>query len=222
VAGDDLLSRLADDDRDALLDAGRRRTFAAKEALLHEGEEPGEVLLLLRGTTKVTRTSTEGREVVVGVRTPGDLLGELGAVDGRPRSASVWALEDVEARVIRASEFRDLLEARPRIAVALLGELSARLRQSTDQVLELGTQDALARVSRRVLELAPRAGADEAGTRVVSQQELADRSGLSREAVVKALRTLRTLGWIRQDARRLEVLDEPALRERAGLGPVAP
>jgi len=188
---------------------------------MHEGDEGHDALVVVSGSVKVTRTSAEGREVVVGVRTSGQMLGELAVIDGRPRSASVWSLEPTELCVVPIETFRELLVQHPEMCMVLLGTVAARLRESTDQVLELGTQDALARVSRRLLELSPITG-DPAPTGSVelgiSQQELAARCGLSREAVVKALRVLRSVGWIRQEGLRLVLLDEPALRERAGIG----
>ncbi|OWY60518.1 hypothetical protein B7486_68745 [cyanobacterium TDX16] len=209
----EFLELLAPGDRQALLDAGTSRRLPARQAVMHEGDDADEVLIVRSGSVKVTRTSADGREVVVGVRTADGLLGEIAAIDGRRRSASVWTLEPTELRVIPASGFRALLVARPSMAMALLEVLAGRLRESTDQVLELGTQDALARVSKRLLELAPASTAAPLG---VSQQELAARCGLSREAVVKSLRTLRTLGWIHQEGRTLRVLDPGALRERSG------
>jgi CRP-like cAMP-binding protein len=216
MAGDDLLELLSPDDRDALLAAGSVRRLDARQAVVHEGDEAREVLIVVTGSVKVTRTSVEGREVVVGVRTPGELIGEVGAIDGGRRSASIWTLEPTELRAVPTTTFKAMLLDRPSMAVAMLEVLSQRLRESTNQVLELGTMDALARVSRRLLELAPSATAP-AAPLGISQQDLAARCGLSREAVVKAMRTLRTVGWIRQDGRSIELVDVAALRERAGL-----
>jgi CRP/FNR family transcriptional regulator, cyclic AMP receptor protein len=221
VAGDaeDFLDRIPDPDRQALLALGVQRPIAPRTAVLHEGDEAHEVLVLLEGSVKVTRLSPDGREVVVGVRTASQLVGEVATVDGHRRSASVWTLEPCQVHRIPGADFLDLLGHRPAMAMALIEALCARLRESTDQVLEFGTQDALARVSRRLVELAP-PGAALDTTEVelgISQQELAARCGLSREAVVKALRVLRTVGWIEQDGRRLVLLDVPALRERCGL-----
>jgi len=221
MAGDaeDFLDRIPEEDRRALLALGGQRSIPTRAAVLHEGDSPHDVLVLLQGSVKVTRLSTDGREVVVGVRTASQLIGEIAALDGHPRSASVWALEPCVVRAIPAADFLELLGARPAMAMALFAALCGRLRESTDQVLEFGSQDALARVSRRLVELAPPvtgAGSTEVELGI-SQQELAARCGLSREAVVKSLRVLRTLGWIEQVGRRLVLHDVSAIRERAGL-----
>jgi CRP-like cAMP-binding protein len=217
--GDSFLQLLPAADREALLAAGTRRHLDAGEAVLHEGDTAHDTLVVVAGSLKITRTSLDGRELVVGVRTAGQLVGEVAAIDGRPRSASVWTLQPTQLQTIPVETFRRLLEEHPALALALLGWLCTLLRESADKVLEFGTQDALARVSRRLLELAPRAeGSSPAPVELgVSQQDLAARCGLSREAVVKALRVLRSVGWIRQEGRQVVLLDVLALHERGGL-----
>lgn len=219
--GDDFLDLLPADDREALLAAGSQRLVAEGEAVMHEGDAAHDTLVVVTGSVKITRTSSDGRELVVGVRTAGQLVGEVAAIDGRLRSASVWALEPTELRSIPVETFRGLLAEHPALSLALLGWLCALLRESADKVLEFGTQDALARVSRRLLELAPRAdGAGAAPVELgVSQQDLAARCGLSREAVVKALRVLRSVGWIEQAGRKVVLLDVAALQDRGGVRP---
>lgn len=217
--GDEFLDRLPEAARTRLLDAGFRRRLPAGTPVVREGEPAHEVYVVLSGSLRVLRTSLDGREVVLGVRTGGEVLGEMSALGGHPRSASAWSIDEVELLVVPVAEFRAVLEEVPGAALALVETMADRLREATDQVLELGTDDALARVCRRLLEAAD-GEVDGSGPAEVelttSQQELAARSGLSREAVVKALRTLRTIGWIKQDRRRVVLLDPAAVKERAG------
>lgn len=207
------LGALAPDDARALLAAGRVRRVRAGAHLFFEGEDASSVLFVLTGRVKVSIASPSGREVVLDVLGPGDIVGELSAIDALPRSASAGALGDVELCAVALTAFHALVDERPTLARALLMAVTARLRATSRRQLELASSDALARVCGRLAELA----AD--GSRVVtvpmSQSDLAAWAGLSREAVVKALRTLRELGWIELEGRDLVVLEPDRIKERA-------
>ena len=210
---------LGDDERDALARAGRTSHLGPGAPIFTEGDPAYEVGFVLEGAVKIARTSLDGREVVLAVRHAGDVLGELSALDGRPRSATATALEPTEMLLLAIPRFLELLDEHPGIARSLLVDLAGRLRASGDQALEFGVADAMTRVCRRIIDLMQDHGrSDAAGIVIevpVSQQELADRSGLSREAVVKALRSLRSLGWISGSGRTIVVEDEGALRRRS-------
>jgi CRP/FNR family transcriptional regulator, cyclic AMP receptor protein len=171
------------------------------------------------GQAKVTVLDRDGHEAILGFRGPGELLGELSAVDDSPRSATVTALEPMIALGIPGSAFRDLLERRPGIAHALLRVLAARLREADRQRLEYAAYDVPGRLARRLVELAERFG-NQTGdgveiTLALSQGELAGWSSCSREAASKALATLRGLGWIDTRRRHILVRDLEALRRYA-------
>jgi CRP/FNR family transcriptional regulator, cyclic AMP receptor protein len=182
--------------------------------------EPGErVMLLLAGRVKVSRVEVGGHEWLLGIRDPGDVVGELAFIDSEPRSATVTALERVEAVVIPSSVFRAHLETTPRVAVALLEVVTRRLREANLKRGQFATSDTLGRVAARILELADRYGEPaEQGIAVASPlslEDLAAWAGASRAGVAGALRTLRELGWVRTSGRRILVLDGDALRARA-------
>jgi CRP/FNR family transcriptional regulator, cyclic AMP receptor protein len=215
----EFLTFLTEDDRNALAQAGRRRDVPARTRVFEAGDPGYEVLILERGAVKLTRVSAEGREIVVAVREEGAILGELSAIDGGERSASATTLVATQLIALPFAEFSTLLDTRASIARALLNVLSDRLRGTTDQLLEFGTVDALTRVCRRLVEFADsQSGKPEDGIVLavpLTQQEIASLSGLSREAVVKALKSLRALGWIDVQGRNITVRDLNALRERA-------
>jgi CRP/FNR family transcriptional regulator, cyclic AMP receptor protein len=219
MANGEFLAHLTEDDKRALTEAGRERRLPARSRVFEAGDPGYEVLILERGAVKLTRVSTEGREIVVAVREEGAILGELSALDGRERSASATTLVETQLIALPFVEFSKLLDTRATIARALLNVLSDRLRDSTDQLLEFGTVDALTRVSRRLVEFADAQSTEPADGIVLdvplTQQEIASLSGLSREAVVKALKSLRALGWIDVHGKTITVLDLTALRERA-------
>ena len=198
---------------------GRLHRFARGAPLIHAGDLGTSVLLLLKGRAKVLTTTADGRQTVLGFRGPGDLVGELSAIDREPRSGTVIALEPVEAVVVGAEEFRRLLSERPSAALALLESLSRRLRDADRKRIEFATADTTGRVAARLLELCDRFGEPAPGgvriTLPLTQEELAGWVGSSREAVANALSTLRGLGWIETGRRQITVLDRPALEARS-------
>jgi CRP-like cAMP-binding protein len=207
---------LTDVELDDLVSRGARRHFKRGAYLLTEGEISDHVAVVLTGRAKVSSFTPDGREVVLAVRGPGDLLGELSALDGGVRSASVSALEPVEALIIPSERFEHFLQDHARLAVMLLQMMSRRLRDADRKRIEFGAYDTPGRVARRIIELADRYGEAEArGVRItlsLTQDELAGWSGASREAVSKALRHFRDRGWIETGRRSIVVLNLDALR----------
>jgi CRP/FNR family cyclic AMP-dependent transcriptional regulator len=203
----------------ALHDRGIRRRFRKGQALFHEGGTSDRVVILVSGRVKVATTTEEGKEIVLAFRGPGDMLGELSAIDGEPRSATVEAIEPVESLAVAASDFRSFLLAYPDVALLLLRMLSRRLRDADRKRVEYAAHDTVGRVAARLVELADRYGEPTGrGLRIglpLSQEELAGWVGGSREAVSKALQTLRSVGWVLTDRRRITVLDLEALRRRS-------
>lgn len=218
-AGADFLDALPAADRDAVERVAHERRYAPGVALFHRGDDAGAVLLVLTGQVKVTVLDREGHEAILGFRGPGDLLGELASVDGATRSATATALEPVTALGIAGDAFQRLLDTRPAVTRALLHVIADRLREADRQRLEFISYDVLGRLARRIVELADRFGAPSDDgieiTLALSQVELAGWSASSREAVSKALATMRKLGWIETRRRRLVVRDVEALRRHA-------
>jgi CRP/FNR family cyclic AMP-dependent transcriptional regulator len=213
------LAKLREDERAALLALGGVRSYPTGAALMFQDEPDDRILFLLAGRTKVARIEQDGRELMLDIRDPGDLLGELAFIDGAPRAANVTALEPVQALAMSAGSLRAHLESTPRIAVVLLEVVARRFRESSANRAQFGVADTLGRVAARILELADRYGEEgPEGTYVespLSQEDLAAWTGASRAAVAEALRSLRELGWLETDRRRLTVRDSGALRARA-------
>ncbi|MDH3678530.1 MAG: Crp/Fnr family transcriptional regulator [Acidimicrobiia bacterium] len=210
---------LSDDDKEAIRGAGVKTTYPAGNMLFHYGDEPTHVLVLLNGLVKLTLTSVDGREVMIELRGAGNMLGELGPIDSLPRSTSVMVIEDVEAIVVPTSAFRQLLLDRGTLSYAVLTLVAEKLRQSTQRRLEAGVGDAHARLCGRLVELAESAEMGSDGVIEVNspltQQELADWIGVSRDAIVLALRRIRELGWIETGRRTIRIHDLEALRRAA-------
>ena len=213
------LERLVPEDRDALMALGRRRSVRRSTTLFTEGDTSDRVVIVSSGRVKVSYFTEDGREVVLAVRGPGEILGEFSAIDGEPRSATAAALDEVEALVIGADDFRDFVRRRPSAAFALLELLVSRVRDADRKRIEFSAYDTIGRVARRLVEMAERFGTpDERGTKIdlpLSQDELAGWTGASREAVSKALQHLRGRNWIETGRRNIIVLDLASLRSRA-------
>lgn len=210
---------LSDEEREALRTRGAKRPFPAGAFLFTEGDSSDHVFVVMSGRLKLCSFTEDGREVVLGIRGPGDLLGEFAAIDEEPRSASVAALEAVEALVIPSERFLDFLTEHPLVAIRLLRSLTRKLRDADRKRVEFGAYDTAGRVARRLVELAERFGTGDAGgVRIdlpLTQEELAGWTGSSREAVAKALKTLRDRGWIETRRRSIVVVDADALRRRS-------
>ncbi|MFG2071139.1 cAMP-binding domain of CRP or a regulatory subunit of cAMP-dependent protein kinases [Nonomuraea maritima] len=213
----EFLSLLTAEEVAALRAAGHVRKWERGTTVIQEGDTSDWVIVLLEGRVKVSSHTDSGTEVVLAVRGPGGILGELSAIDGSPRSATVTALEPVAGLVVR--DFATFLEGHGRIAVLLMQYVSFRLRDSDRKRIEYGAYDTTGRVATRLLELAERYGEQtSAGVRValpLSQDELAGWTGSSREAVSKALRMLRDRGLIETGRRRVIIHDIEGLRQRA-------
>ena len=214
-------ARLTAEEREGLAPLGVEHSFPRGTVLMFEGEAEERLMLVTAGRVKAGRIGPEGKEVVLGIRDPGDLLGELAFIDHEPRSATVSALEPVRALVMGGPEFRKHLETTPRVAVALLEVVAKRFREATIKRLQFSALDTLGRLSARILELADRYGEpSDDGIKVdlpVSQEELASWAVASRAGVAQALQVLRQLGWIETQRRQLTVKDAAALRARAAV-----
>jgi CRP/FNR family transcriptional regulator, cyclic AMP receptor protein len=218
VTGTDTSGRLIG----ALRAEGRVVRLRRGQALFTEGDRAERVFVIERGWVIITSIAPGGREIVLGLRGPGDVIGDLSALDGAPRSATAIAVGDVEATVAPGSTLTRAL-ADATIAMELLRVLASRLRDADRKRLEFAALDTLGRVAWRLEELSERFGEDTAdGIEVqmpLSQEHLASWCGASREATVKALATLRTLGCIATGRGSVVIRDLEALRRHA-YGPI--
>jgi CRP-like cAMP-binding protein len=217
-----LLDALDEHARRELLSRGIRRRYPAGATLFAEGDRSDRCFLLERGNVKIVQVTADGREVVLGVRGGGDLIGEWSVIDGMPRSASAVALEPVDAVQLDAMQFLGFLEVSPKATLWMLRSVLNRLRDSDRKRAEFASADAAGRLARRLAELADEHGQPVDGgviiTLPLSQEELAGWTGASREAIAKALAQFRGRGWLSTERRRITLHDLDALRRR-GAGP---
>lgn len=215
-----MLATLDAEAQAALASLGRPKRFDAGSPLFLEGDLGGTVMILRCGHVKVFATSDNGNQRVLAVRGPGDVLGDLSAIDGRPRSASGIALDAVDVQLVSAQDFRDFLATNTGAALALLRVVIARMRDSDRLRVEFGALDATARVAMRLVELADSVGEPtERGIRLalpLTQDDIAGWVSASREVVARALGSLRRRGLIATARREITILDLSGLRDAAG------
>ncbi len=195
------------------------RSLARGRVLFHEGDPGDRLYVVTEGKVKLHRTSPDGRENMLAVLGPGDLFGELSLFDPGPRSATVTAVTDTSFFSLSHDDLLKWLDGRPDVANGLLSQLASRLRRANDVVADLVFSDVPGRVAKALLDLADRFGrtADD-GVHVhhdLTQEELAQLVGASRETVNKALADFVHRGWIQLQGKSVVVLDEDRLRRRA-------
>ena len=223
------LGSLAADERTALGEIGHARSYRRGERMIMEGDQNDTTFLVLDGRVRVFTGTREGDEVTLSVRGPGDLIGEMGALDpGGRRSATVIALEPVRCRVIAARELQAFLEAHPRSTLALLRLVIGRLRGADRRRTEFGPYDATRRLARVLIEAADEAATGAHGSRrdtgtggvqlglALSQHELSGLIGASRESVARGMAELRRRGLVTTGRRSVTILDADGLRGFAG------
>jgi len=210
------LATLDRSDQLEVLRDGRRMSLPAGSTLLFEGDLSDRVVVVLDGAVRVFVTAANGREILVTVAGPGEILGEMSAVDGRAHSASVNTLDAADVALVPAAAFRSLMHRRAEVAFAVALRLTRELRHVLDQRVGLEAFDVPTRLAGSMVDLADRLDGRSGRVELpVTQRELAESCGASREAVTKALATFRARGWVRTDRRSITVLDLDALRARS-------
>jgi CRP/FNR family transcriptional regulator, cyclic AMP receptor protein len=189
------------------------------ERLFAEGDEGDRLYVVLEGKIKLTRTAPDGRENLLSVIGPGEMFGELSLFDPRPRTASASAITDAQLAALAHDKLLVWLTDRPEVALHLLRALAQRLRRANDVMADLVFTDVPGRVAKNLLDLADRFGEQERdGLHVhhdLTQEELAQLVGASRETVNKALADFAARGWLQISARSVLILDTERLRKRA-------
>jgi CRP/FNR family transcriptional regulator, cyclic AMP receptor protein len=205
-----------------LLALGTEVRYDAGAVLLREGMNDRHALLLLSGFVKVTATVENGETSLLAVRVGGDTVGEMAAMDGAPRSATVTGCGPLTARIVQAGALRELLLRRPEVSIALTGIIANRLRWANRRRLDFRGYPAKVRLARLLVELAEcygssRVGGVEIGCSL-TQPELATLVGAAETTIHKVLSELRKDGLLKTGYRTTTILDIPQLTRLADLG----
>jgi CRP/FNR family transcriptional regulator, cyclic AMP receptor protein len=214
-----LFSSLDDEAAASLRSSMSETRIGRGDVLFHEGDSGDRLYVVTDGKIKLGRTSADGRENLLAILGPGQMFGELSLFDPGPRSATATAVTPCTLMSLGHDELLRWLEDQPSVARALLHQLAARLRKTSDVVADLVFSDVPGRVAKALLDLSRRFGrtADD-GIHVhhdLTQEELAQLVGASRETVNKALADFAMRGWLRLEPRSVVLIEVERLRKRA-------
>ena len=190
---------------DAIAPHGVVRSFPAQAILINEGDATDSLYIVLSGRVKVYASSEDGRELVLSEYGPGSYFGEL-SLDGERRSASIKAIEACTCRVVQGAQLRRFLEAHPDFAMHLNRKLIRMVRRLTEQLSSIALQDVYGRVVRVLTELSEPVGEERVLRHKLTQQDIADRIGSSREMVNRVMKELTAGGYIGQRDGRMVIL----------------
>ncbi|GAB1814383.1 Crp/Fnr family transcriptional regulator [Mycobacterium sp. MUNTM1] len=214
-----ILHGVAPDAVAALIADLQQVSFPPRRTVFAEGESGDDLYIVLAGKVMIRRKTLDGRESVIAVLGPSDMFGELALFDPGPRTSTVSTLTEVHAVRMDRRALRAWISAYPDIAQQLLRVLARRLRRTNDALCDLIFTDVPGRVAKQLLDLAKRFGASNEGTIAVdlglTQEELAQLVGSSRETVNKVLSDFTQRGWIRQEGKTLFIIDPGKLAHRA-------
>jgi CRP/FNR family transcriptional regulator, cyclic AMP receptor protein len=214
-----LFEALDDEATRELQDGAVEVKLTRGERLFDEGDAGDRLYVVLDGKIKLTHAATDGRENLVSVVGPGEMFGELSLFDPRPRTMSASAITDTRLAGVAHDYLRTWLSGRPDVAMNLLAALARRLRRTNDVMSDLVFTDVPGRVAKALLDLAARFGTErEDGLWVnhdLTQEELAQLVGASRETVNKALADFVARGWIQLHPKAVLLIDPERMRRRA-------
>ncbi|MCM2328024.1 MAG: Crp/Fnr family transcriptional regulator [Lysobacter sp.] len=188
---------------------GRVRSYPRSTVIITEGDSSDSVFVVLSGKVKAFVSDSEGHELILDTQGPGDYVGEM-ALDGKPRSASVVTLESTTFSVVQREPLRDAIRKDPDFALDMISKVIERARDATDNVKNLALLDVYGRVARLLLNMAVEA--EDGKLRIpekITQQEIAERVGASRDMVSRIFRDLTIGGYISVENRIVTVNKKP-------------
>jgi CRP/FNR family cyclic AMP-dependent transcriptional regulator len=202
-----LFESLAEADLEAIASVATTRSVRAREELFHKGDEGSQIYVVTSGQLKVITTSIEGDDLMFCVLDPGEVIGEVGLLANRPRTATVTAIQSSDLIVIDRREFRGLLRTRPEVSLELLTVLARRLARVSEFVEDTQFLNLPVRLAKKLIDFANVHGERGAGGNAdavlinvkLSQEEWGDLVGTTRESVNKQFRA-----WTKQELISLE------------------
>lgn len=196
----------------SLAGLGRLRTYPKNTVFITEGDSSDSVFVILSGRVKVFISDTEGHEMILDTQGPGEYVGEM-ALDGKPRSASVMTLEATTFSVVGRDPVREAIRRNPDFALDMISRIIDRARIATNSVKDLALLDVYGRVARLLLNMAVEAPDGKLQIpEKITQQEIAERVGASRDMVSRIFRDLTAGGYIKVENRIVTINKKPPAR----------
>ncbi len=189
----------------AIAETGVVRQFPKQMVLIHDGDTGDALYIILAGRVKVYASNAAGREVVIDFHGPGECLGEM-SLDGSTRSASVITVEPTTCAIVNRAHFRDFILAHPDFAMYLIEKLIHRVRVTTENVKSLALSDVYGRLARLLNALATDVDGKVAVREKLTQQDIADRVGASRDMIGKLMKDLVSGGYLAVEDRTISIL----------------
>jgi len=212
-----LFSSLKDEELDAINRVSFVKKYPKDMMILLADEEGDTLFIIIKGKVKITAFSENGKEVIFSIMTESDFFGDMSLLDGKPRSASVVAMEDAELCLLRRDDFNRLIEQYPGIALKLLNELTSRLRRADERIESLALLDVSGRIAGILLQLAEESGkrTPDGGVIIRSRpthQELANMVGTTRETVTRILNQMEHKNYIVMLGKSVTILNTETLK----------
>ncbi len=212
------LGVLSTADRAVLARSVARRRYRRGDVIFEKDDPGNSVFIIERGSVRIYLPSAQGADLTLAMLGPGHFFGDLSLLDGRPRSASAAASAETMAITLERADFLALLRARPDAAASVLAVVAHRLRDANEMASDLAFLDVPGRLAKKLLELGTAHGLPRADgvflNTAITQEELANMIGVTRETVNRNLSLFRRLGLIKMDGRRFVLRDPEALRSR--------
>jgi CRP-like cAMP-binding protein len=196
----------------------KRRPVAKGSTIFEKGDAGVGLIGVVSGSVKISVTSADGRDIVLNIIHPGEVFGEIALLDGRARTANATAMSDCELIVIERREFIPFLRSEPDVTLKLMEILCSRLRNTSEQVQDVTFLNLSTRLAKTLLRLTVNAGPSKpAGKVTITQREISQIVGRSRESTNKQLRAWAKRGWLRLERGSVTVMKAEKLVELAAM-----
>ncbi len=203
-----LFSGLDKEELDIIRQCAVTRAFPKNSILFNEGDQSDSLYIVVSGRVKVFLGDDDGKEIDINFHGPGEYFGELALFEDLPRSASVITTEKSKFIILSKTDFLNCLDRHPAISLSVIRELSKRLRELTDNVRSLALMDVYGRVARLLLKLSEPAGGGRVIHQKLTQQDIADQVGSSREMISRILKDLKAGGYIQIEAKQIRLVEK--------------
>ena len=200
-----LFAGLGDRELDVLQQHAKLRSYPRNIVVINEGDEASTLYVILSGQVKVFLSNEEGKEIIVNMQGPGEHFGELALVDSAPRSASVMTVKQSRLASISKPDFRKVLAEHPDIAFRLIQNLAGRVRVLSENIKNLALLDVYGRVAKTLLSLAREHNGKLVIEERLTQQDIANRVGASREMVARIMKDLVNGQYITVEKKRIQI-----------------